>query len=101
MRPWIGQPEMQNRRLDPTGLAKPGETRGLMGMRPNLERQEAAGGVSGRFWNQTEQFFQTKPGPLAGYPDPFLSLNTMWVTHLIFLNANYLLDNLKLDQTEV
>jgi len=68
------KPEMQNRRLDPTGLAKPGETRGLTGTGPGLARQESAGRVFGRFWNRTDPFLRSKPGPLAGYPDPLLTL---------------------------
>ena len=65
---------MQNRRLDPTGLATPGETHGLMGTGLDFNRQAAAGRVVGRCWNQTAPFFQSKPGPLAGYPDPLLTL---------------------------
>jgi len=66
--------ETQNRRLEPTGLAKPGETRGLTGTGPGLARQESAGRVFGRFWNRTDPFLRSKPGPLAGYPDPLLTL---------------------------
>jgi len=68
------KPETQNRRLDPTGLAKPGETRRLMGTGPGLARQELADRVSGRIWNWTDPFLRSKPGPLAGYPDPLLSV---------------------------
>ena len=68
------KPETQNRRLDPTGIAKPGETRGLTGTGPGLARQESAGRVFGRFWNRTDPFLRSKPGPLAGYPDPLLTL---------------------------
>ena len=68
------KPETQNRRLEPTGLAKPGETRGLTGTGPGLARQESAGRVFGRFWNRTDPFLRSKPGPLAGYPDPLLTL---------------------------
>ena len=39
-----------------------------------LDRQEADGRVVGWFWNQTKPFLQSKPGPLAGYPDPLLTL---------------------------
>ena len=56
------------------GLAKPGETRGLTGTGPGLARQESAGRVFGRFWNRTDPFLRSKPGPLAGYPDPLLTL---------------------------
>jgi len=68
------KPETQNQRLQPTGLAKPGETRGLTGTGPGLARQESAGRVVGRFWNRTDPFLRSKPGPLAGYPDPLLTL---------------------------
>ena len=68
------KPETQNRRLEPTGLAKPGETRGLTGTGPGLARQESAGRVFGWFWNRTDPFSRSKPGPLAGYPDPLLTL---------------------------
>jgi hypothetical protein len=60
--------------LEPTGLAKPGKTRGLTGTGPGLARQDAAGRVFGRFWNQTKPFFRSEPGPLAGYPHPLLTL---------------------------
>jgi len=70
------KPETQNRRLEPTGLAKPGETRGLTGTGPGLARQESAGRVFGQFWNWTDPFLWSKPGPLAGYPDPLLTLFT-------------------------
>jgi len=68
------KPETQNRRLEPTGLAKHGKTRWLTGTGPGLARQESAGRVSGRFWNRTDPYLQSKPGPLAGYPDPLLTL---------------------------
>src|SRR5882757_6105835 len=68
------KPKTQNRRFDPTGLAKPGETRGLTGTGPGLARQESAGRVFGRFWNRTDPFLRSKPGPLVGYPDPLLTL---------------------------
>jgi len=32
------------------------------------------GWVFGRFWNRTELFFRSGPGPLAGYTDPLLTL---------------------------
>jgi len=66
---------MQNRRLEPTGLAKPGKTRRLTGMGLGFTRQDAAGRIFGRIWNRTDPFLQSKPGPLAGYPDPLLTLN--------------------------
>jgi len=33
-----------------------------------------AGRVFGRVWNRTEPNRRSKPGPLAGYPDPLLTL---------------------------
>jgi len=69
------KPETQNRRLEPTGLAKPSKTHGLTGTGPGLARQESAGRVFGRFWNRTDPFLRSKPGPLAGYPDPLLTLD--------------------------
>jgi len=74
MRPWIEKPETQNRRLEPTGLAKPGKSRGLTGTGPGLAHQDAAGRVFGQFWNRTEPFFRSEPGPLPGYPDPLRTL---------------------------
>jgi len=37
-------------------------------------RQDKAGRVFGRVWNQTEPNCQSILGPLAGYPDPLLSV---------------------------
>ena len=59
------------------GRAKPGETRGLMGTGPGSDHQEAAGRVFGRVWNRTKVFSQSKPGPLAGYPDTLLTLTAV------------------------
>jgi hypothetical protein len=65
---------MQNRSLDPTGLANPCKTHGFMETGPDLDRQEAADCVFGWFWIWTNLFSQYKPGPLACYPDPLLTL---------------------------
>jgi len=70
----LNNPEMQNRRLDPTGPAKPGETCRLTGKGPWKDRQEAGGRVFEWFWNRTELFVWFKPKPLVGYPDPLLTL---------------------------
>jgi len=67
-------PENRNRRLELTGLAKPGKTRGLTGTGMGLAHQEPAGWGFGRFWNQTKPFIRSKPRPLAGYPDLLLTL---------------------------
>jgi hypothetical protein len=56
------------------GQAEPGKTRGLTGTGPGLARQHAAGWVLVRFSNRTELFFLSEPGPLAGFPDPLLTL---------------------------
>jgi len=37
-------------------------------------RQDSAVRFFGRVRNRTEPFFRSKPGPLAGYPDPLLTL---------------------------
>jgi len=74
MRPQIAKPETQNWRLEPTGLAKPGKTRGFMGTSPGLDSQDAVGRVFGQFWNRTEPFLPSEPRPLAGYPDPLPTL---------------------------
>jgi len=58
------------------GPAKPGETHGLRGTGSGLTYQDSAGWVFGWVWNQTYPFFRSKPGPLAGYPDPLLILLT-------------------------
>jgi len=65
---------MQNRRLDPTVQTKPGETSESMVTGPGLDSQEAVGQDVGQFWNRTESFFRSKPGPLAGFPDLLLTL---------------------------
>ena len=64
------KPETQNRRLKPTGLAKSGETSGLMGTGPGLARQESAGWDFGRFLNRTDPFLRSKPGPVANTMSP-------------------------------
>jgi len=74
MRPEIELPEYRNRRLEPTGLATPGKTRGLTGTGPGLARQDAGGRVFGQVWNRSKPFYRSEPGPLAGYPDPLLIL---------------------------
>jgi len=69
------KPETQNRRLQLTGEAKPGKTRGLTGMVPGLAHQVSAGPVFGRVWNWTDLFLVSIPGTLAGYPDPLPTLD--------------------------
>jgi hypothetical protein len=60
-----------------TGLAKPGETRGLTGTGPGLASPESVDRVFRRFWNRTDPFLRSKLGPLAGYPDPLLTLRSV------------------------
>ena len=81
--------------MEPTGLAKPGKTRGLTGMGMGLAHQEAAGRVFGWVWNRTEPFFWSKPGPLAGYPDPLLTLVAMELLLLYFYALIIQSDNLQ------
>jgi hypothetical protein len=54
--------------------AKPGNTRRWMGTAISFAWQDAAGQVVGWVSNRTEPFFWSKPKPLAGYPDPWLTL---------------------------
>jgi len=68
------KPETQNRRMEPTGVAKPGKTHELTCTGPGLTRQESVGRVFGRFSNRTDPFLRSKPGPLVGYLDPLLTL---------------------------
>jgi len=68
------KPEDKNQRLEQTGLAKSGKTHGLTGTGLGLACPKAAGRVFGWVWNQTEPFLRSKPGPLAGSPDPLLRL---------------------------
>ena len=56
------------------GPAKHSKTHGLMGMCTDLAPQEAQCWVFGSVRNQTELFFLSKPGLLAGYPDQVLTL---------------------------
>jgi len=75
------KPDIQSQRLEPTGSTKPGETRGLRDMVPALDCREAAGRCFGRFWIRTKPFFTPTPGPLAGYPEPLLTLPiNLWVS---------------------
>ena len=74
MRLWIEKPEIQNRTLEPTGLANCGKTRGLMGTGPGLARQDSAGRVFRCVCNRTDSLLRGKHGSLAGYPDPLPTL---------------------------
>jgi len=65
---------MQNQRVKLTRLANPGGTCGLTGTGLDLVCQETTGRVFGRVWNQTNLFLWSKPGLLAGYPHPMLTV---------------------------
>jgi len=82
------KPKMRNRKLELTGVAKPVETHGLTGTGPGLASQESAGWVVGQVWNRTDPFLRSKPGPLAGYPDPLLTLSKNNVVIKKKLNEN-------------
>jgi hypothetical protein len=66
-------PETRNRILEPTSLAKPGETCGLTETGPCLARQESEGSIYGRDWNRTNPDLRSHPRSLAGYLDPLLT----------------------------
>jgi len=68
------KPETHNRRLELTGLAKPGETHVLTGLGLGLARQESVGQDFGWVWDRAVTFSRSNPRPLAGYPDPLLPL---------------------------
>jgi len=57
------------------GLTNPGETRRLMGTGPAVARQESACQDFGRLWNPTDPYLPFKPGHLADYQDPLLTLH--------------------------
>ena len=56
-------PEKRNRRLEMTGVAKPGKTRRLTGTGLGLARQQSAGKVFRWVWNRTNSSLQSKYGP--------------------------------------
>ena len=74
MRPEIQIPKNQNLRFELMTLAKPFKTPSLTGTYTNLARQEAADQVFGQVCKQTKPFLKSQPEPLAGYPDPLLTL---------------------------
>lgn len=47
--------------------------------------QARAGRAFGRVWNQTDLFFPSKPGLLASYPDPLLTLGMRMTLSLMLL----------------
>jgi hypothetical protein len=66
--------EIQNSRLEPTCLADPCGTHWFSGTGPGFAHSESAGWVFGWVENQTVPCLCFKPGPLAGYADPFVTL---------------------------
>jgi len=64
-----------------------------MGTGPGSARQDSAGRVFGRFWNRTQPFFRSESGPLAGYPDPLLTLDrtdAMYLCSCVFAEPGHL-----------
>ena len=70
------KPESLNQRLEPTGLANPAKSRGLMSTDTRLTWEDPAGWVFGRLRIRKQLFSRTEPALLAGYPDPLLTLAT-------------------------
>jgi len=70
------EPETQNRRLEPMGIAKHDKTCGFTGTCPGLASQDIASQVFVRFWNRNKLFLRSAALPLAGYPYPLLTLPT-------------------------
>ena len=56
------------------GLAYPTKSRGLTGMDTGLAHYKAKGCNFGPVWNPTDLFLQSEAAPLAGYPDPLVTL---------------------------
>jgi len=56
---------MQNRRLEPMGLATPGESSELTGRGLGVADSESAGRDCGRVWDQTDQLLGSKSEPVA------------------------------------
>jgi hypothetical protein len=76
------KPEMWNRRFNPMGLGKSSETRRLIGMGHGFARQQSAGQVFGRIWNNTDPVLRSKPGPVANANFPAgLELYTCGLEH--------------------
>ena len=84
--------EWQNRRVELTDPAETGESQALTCTGPGLTRQESLAQHFGQVWKQTDSFVRSKPGPLAGNPDPLLTL-TMSVNRvtMIFCLASWVI----------
>lgn len=76
MRPYLEKPETQYWRLEPTGVGNPAETCRLTGTGTAPARQEAAGQDFGWVWDPRAVCLLSKPGLLAGYVDPLLTLHS-------------------------
>lgn len=68
------KPETPYWKFELTDLTKPRKTRGLTGTGQGLAHNEAAGWILRWVWNRTNLFLGSKPGPLADYPVPLLTL---------------------------
>ena len=78
--------ENQNQRMEPTGLASPGQTRGSTAIGPGLVCQGAVGQIFDRVWNRTDPCLGSYPGPPAGYWYLLLTLPYLEVeVHCILL----------------
>ena len=60
LEPWFGSNPAKYPRLYVRAGEQPAKTKAVR--------------VFGRFWNRSEPNRRSKPGPLAGYPDPLLTL---------------------------
>jgi len=65
---------MLHLKLELADLTKPAESHWLMGTGPYLARLKSAGRVFEQVWNRKDLFLPSNRGPLAGHPDPLLTL---------------------------
>ena len=89
MQPWIEKPETQDRRLELMGPVKSGKTYRFTVTCLGLASQEAAGLVFARVLDWSDPFLRSKPRPLAGYPDPLLTI--VLVASKIYLPKGFIL----------
>jgi len=90
VRPSIELRDNTNRWLEPMGLAKPGNTRGLMSPQLGFVRQEAAGEDFELVWNGTDTFLWSQPRLLAGYPDLLRTLYSIYKSlNQLHMNLGY------------
>ena len=69
------QPGNWTRQVNPNPVEL-GESCGFTVRGPSFDHHKEEDWVFARFWNRTEMFFWSKPGPLAGYQDAFRPLPT-------------------------